>query len=240
MSAELRLDGAVAVVTGGSAGIGWATVEAAAELGATPVVLDVTAPPAGFAGAYWACDVSDPAHVEQVFAQLRREVGPAGILVNNAAIAAPGRFDQLTAESWTRTLDVNLTGAFVCTRAALPQLRETTGTVVNTASLAGKHGSLSSDIAYAASKGGLIAFTRHLATELASEGIRVNCVCPGPVDTAILQRNLSAEQRRTMASGVPLGRLAGPSEIAAVICFLASDLASFITGAAIDVNGGLM
>jgi 3-oxoacyl-[acyl-carrier protein] reductase len=113
---------------------------------------------------------------------------------------------------------------------------------VNVASLAGKLRSLTADAAYSASKGGLIAFTRHLAGELAADGIRVNCVCPGAVDTAILERNLAGrpQRREAIEASVPLGRMASPAEIAAVICFLAAPAASYMTGAAVDVNGGML
>jgi NAD(P)-dependent dehydrogenase (short-subunit alcohol dehydrogenase family) len=236
---DLRLDDRTVVVTGGADGIGRATADRARALGARVAVLDVN-PAAGGGVLSIACDVSDSAAVDDAFAEVERELGPASVLVNNAGIAPPGRFEDISEASWRRTLDVNLTGMYLCTRAALPQLRREGGSIVNVASQAARYRSLACDAAYAAAKGGVLPLTRQLAYELAPEGIRVNCVCPGAVATGIQQRNLSEEQRRAMNSAVPLGRAAAPAEIASVICFLATDAASFMTGAAVDVNGGVI
>jgi NAD(P)-dependent dehydrogenase (short-subunit alcohol dehydrogenase family) len=239
---DLRLEGRVVAVTGGAMGIGLATARRAAELGARVAVLDLQPGPGDHLFA--TCDVSDRAAVELAFAAIRRELGPVGVLVNNAGIAPTAApFDDLTAEAWRKTLAVNLDGVFHCTQAALPQLRESggSGAIVNVASVAGKLRSLGSTVAYSASKGGVIAFTRHLAALLAPEGIRVNCVCPGAVEGAINDRNLADPERRTSAlAGVPVQRMATAEEIASVICFLASDAASYVIGAAVDVNGGLL
>jgi NAD(P)-dependent dehydrogenase (short-subunit alcohol dehydrogenase family) len=240
---DLRLDGRVVAVTGAALGIGLATARRAAELGAQVAVLDVRpGPPDLF---YAECDVSDQREVRAAFERVRRELAPVTVLVNNAGIApAAVPFEELTAESWRKTLAVNLDGVFLCTQAALPQIRESgggRGAIVNVASVAGKLRSLGSTVAYSASKGGVIALTRHLAAMLAPEGIRVNCVCPGAVEGAINDRNLADPERRTGAlAGVPIGRMATAEEIASVICFLASDAASYMVGAAVDVNGGLL
>jgi NAD(P)-dependent dehydrogenase (short-subunit alcohol dehydrogenase family) len=237
---DLRLDDRTVVVTGGADGIGRATADRARALGARVAVLDLN-PAAGGGVLSIACDVSDSAAVDDAFAEVERELGPVVVLVNNAGIAPPGRFEDISEASWRRTLDVNLTGMYLCTRAALPHLRRNErGSIVNVASQAARYRSLACDAAYAAAKGGVLPLTRQLAYELAPEGIRVNCVCPGAVDTGIPRRNLSDEQRRAMNSAVPLGRAAAPAEIASVICFLAADAASFMTGAAVDVNGGVI
>ncbi len=228
-------------VTGGAMGIGLATAQRAAGLGARVAVLDVEPGPAGFLSV--ACDVADPDAVARAFSDVQRELGPVAVLVNNAGIAPPaGTFDDLTVDSWRKTLAVNLDGVFLCTKAALPQLRAAGGgAIVNVASVAGKLRSLTSTAAYSASKGGVIAFTRHVAALLIKDGIRVNCLCPGPVEGAIMDRNLSGEaQRSVVSSAPPIGRMAAPEEIAAAICFLASDAASYLVGAAVDVNGGLL
>ncbi|HEX6350223.1 MAG TPA: SDR family NAD(P)-dependent oxidoreductase [Candidatus Dormibacteraeota bacterium] len=238
MLADLALKDHVLAVTGGAAGIGLATARRAAELGARVAVLDVQPGPADLF--YVRCDVTEPA---AAFDQVRHELGPVNVLVNNAGIAPPAvSFEEISAESWRKTLAVNLDGVFLCTQAALPQIREAGGgAIVNVASVAGKLRSLGSTVAYSASKGGVIAFTRHLAALLAPEGIRVNCVCPGAVAGAINDRNLADPERRATAlAGVPARRMATPEEIASVICFLASDASSYMVGAAVDVNGGLL
>lgn len=241
MVEDLRLDGRVVAVTGGAMGIGLATARRAAELGARVAVLDrQPGPPEHF---HAACDVSDRAAVELAFAAVRRQLGPVAVLVNNAGIApTAAAFEALTPEAWRKTLAVNLDGVFHCTQAALPQIRESGrgGAIVNVASIAGKLRSLGSTVAYSASKGGVIAFTRHLAALLAPEGIRVNCVCPGAVTGAINERNLTPEREAAVVAGIPIRRMAVPEEIASVICFLASDAASYMIGAAVDVNGGLL
>ena len=238
---DQALSGRVVAVTGGAMGIGLATARRAAELGAWVAVLDLRpGPPEHF---YAECDVSDARSVAEAFAAVRRELRPVKVLVNNAGIAPPaGPFEELTAEAWRQTLAVNLDGVFLCTQTALPQIREAGGgAIVNVASVAGKLRSLGSTVAYSASKGGVIAFTRHLAALLAPEGIRVNCVCPGAVEGAINDRNLADPERRGAAlAGVPVQRMATPEEIASVICFLASDASSYMVGAAVDVNGGLV
>jgi NAD(P)-dependent dehydrogenase (short-subunit alcohol dehydrogenase family) len=237
---DLRLDGRAVVVSGGAEGIGRATAERAQRLGARVAVLDVQ--PMTYEGPLAIdCDVASGAAVERAFEVVARELGPTAVLVNNAGVAPHGPFDEIDEKSWRRTLDVNLTGMYLCTRAALPQLRRARrASIVNVASQAARHRSLACDAAYAAAKGGVLPLTRQLGYELAGDGIRVNCVCPGAVDTQIPRRNLTRTERAAMVANVPLGRAADPAEIAAVICFLASDAASFMTGAVVDVNGGVL
>jgi NAD(P)-dependent dehydrogenase (short-subunit alcohol dehydrogenase family) len=231
--------GRVMVVTGGSRGIGAAVAARAFRGGTTVAVLDLAAPQRD--GAYWVrCDVSRGDEVRDALARVEAGLGTVSDLVNNAGVAPPTRFDQLGEPEWDRTLAVNLSSVFLCSSAALPQLRGAQApTITNLASIAGRQRSYTASAAYAAAKGGVIALTRQLAHELAPEGIRVNCVCPGLVDTDIMARNLSPAKRPTLASTVPLGRFAEPDEVAAVVCFLASADASYLTGAVVDVNGGL-
>lgn len=226
------------VVTGGAQGIGAAVVRLAQEQGARVAVLDLV--PAPDADCYIECDVASARSVRAAFGDVREACGPVSVLVNNAGIAPPGRFEEFSEERWNRVLAVDLTSVFHCVQSALPQLREAGGgTVINVGSIAGQHRSFTASAAYAAAKGGVIAVTRQLAHELATERIRVNCVCPGLVSTDIIRRNATDEQQAALVSKIPLSRLGEPAEVASVICFLASDAASYMTGVIVDVNGGL-
>ena len=185
-------------------------------------------------------DVSSPEQAAAAVAEVGERLGGLQVLVTNAGIAPVGRFDDTSPADWRRTMGVNLDGTFYCARAALPLLRAASGgAVVTMASIAGRSFSRTASVDYAASKGGVIALTRQMAHELAAEQIRVNCVCPGPVDTDIISRNTSPEQLAVLVGGIPLGRMGTPAEVAAVVCFLASSAAGYLTGAIIDVNGGL-
>lgn len=228
-----------AIVTGGSAGIGDAIVHIARERGARVGVIDKT--PSANADVHVTADVSRTDEVTEAVEQIAGELGGISILVNNAGVAPAAAFEELSEKQWRQTLAVNLDGAFHCSRAALPYLRESTSaTIVNVASIAGRSYSRTASVAYAASKGGVIAFTRQLAFELAAEDLRVNCVCPGLVDTEIMTRNTSPERLRELMATIPLQRLASPTEIAEVVCFLASPGATYMTGTVIDVTGGLV
>jgi NAD(P)-dependent dehydrogenase (short-subunit alcohol dehydrogenase family) len=235
------LAGRTVLVTGGAQGIGAAVVRMARGRGARVAVLDVQPAPEDLEVDCFAhCDVSRAEEVQRAFAAVRRALGPVDTLVNNAGIAPPGRFEDFTEEAWNRTLAIDLTGVFLCTRQALPELRASgRGSVTNMGSIAGRHRSFTASAAYAAAKGGVIAFTRQLAHELAPDRVRVNCVCPGLVDTEIIRHNVPESRREALERSVPLGRLATAAEVAAVTCFLASGAASYLTGAVIDVNGGL-
>lgn len=226
------------VVTGGAGGIGAAVTAAARELGARVGVLDLRPPTVDVP--HVEADVGSPEDAERAVTLLAREIGGVDVLVNNAGVAPNTPFAETTAERWRHTMAINLDSAFHCTRAALPFLRGSArGAVVNMASIAGRSHSRTAGVAYAASKGGVIAFSRQLGHELAAERIRVNCVCPGLVDTGIMARNVTPERLAELVASIPLGRLADPAEIAALVCFLASPAASYLTGAVIDVTGGL-
>jgi NAD(P)-dependent dehydrogenase (short-subunit alcohol dehydrogenase family) len=203
-------------------------------------VLDLR-PPDGEEFLFVKCDTSDAAQVEKAFREVEDRLGPVTVLVNNAAIGLPGRFDDMTEESWQKTMSINLNGVFLCTRAALRQMRRAGGgSIISMSSSAARFRSLACDTSYSSSKGALLPFTRQLAFEVAAENIRVNAVLPGAVDTDLPRRNLSDEQREAQIKNLPMRRMAKPAEIAAVICFLASDAASYVTGAAVDVNGALI
>ncbi len=240
-----RVAGKVALVTGAAEGIGLATARLLAAEGAAVVLGDVAraeeAAESVRASAGrtigLAMDVTDVASIERAVRAAVDQLGGLDILVNNAGIGAPAPLGEIEEADWDRILGVNLKGPFLCARAAAPHLEG--GAIVNVASVAGRSSSLAMGCHYTASKAGLLGLTRHLARELAPRRIRVNAVCPGPIETALLDRGMDeAAKQRTLAS-VPLGRLGQPDDIARAIVFLASDDAGFITGAALDANGGV-
>jgi len=236
----------VALVTGGSRGIGAATAVALSRRGFRVAVnwfrdeaaaRGVTAEIAALGGESFAvrADVSDPAEVEEMVATVTARWGRLDVLVNNAGHYDPGPVESLAVERWSRMLAVHLTGTFLCVRAVLPWLRRSPQpAIVNVASTAAITGG-TSGVHYAAAKGGVVAFTRALARELAPSGIRVNAVTPGKIRTAMLGEEVAADR---LVSAVPLGRLGRPEEVAEVIVFLASPQASFVTGAIVGVSGG--
>jgi meso-butanediol dehydrogenase/(S,S)-butanediol dehydrogenase/diacetyl reductase len=246
------LEGRVAVITAAGAGIGAATAHRLAREGARVVVADlsgrraeaVAAEISGSRGrAEWLkMDAADPAGVQAAVGRALDAFGRLDVMVNNAGHAEVAPLHEISLESWNRVLAVTLTGAFLGMKYCLPVMRrQGKGVIVNTASIsgtAGDHG-LSS---YNAAKAGVINLTRSAAIENARHGIRVNCVCPGTIDTRapdLLGGARADEVRREQATATPMGRMGQADEIASVICFLASDEASFITGAALVVDGGL-
>jgi 3-oxoacyl-[acyl-carrier protein] reductase len=172
--------------------------------------------------------------------RLRETFGALDILVNNAGILSTTPTAELGLAAWERTLAVNLTGAFNCCRAVLPAMQQRRyGKIINIASLAGESGGISVGVDYAASKGGLLALTRKLALEVAAFGINVNAIAPGTTSTPMVDA-MPEQDRTALLAKIPLGRFATPADIAAAACFLAGEESSFITGATLDVNGGLL
>ncbi|MDP2949584.1 MAG: SDR family NAD(P)-dependent oxidoreductase [Chloroflexota bacterium] len=244
---DLGIAGRTVLITGGTGDIGQAIARTFLALGAYVGLLDISLKglealvrELSAVGKVMAieADVSDRQSVERAVKQFVDHYGGIDVLVNNAGVAARYHIAQMTEEAWDQVLDINLKGPFLMTQAVLPyMIPRKRGWVINIASVAAKSGH--TDANYVASKAGLIGFTKAVAKDLAPHGIYVNAVAPGLVDTRMAQA-MDAERRQRMLDSTPLARMAKPEEVANVVAFLASPLASFIVGATIDVNGGLL
>jgi 2-hydroxycyclohexanecarboxyl-CoA dehydrogenase len=245
----MRLEGRVALVTGGASGIGAATCRRLAAEGARVAVTDLNASGAGelaseIDGAGIELDVRSSDSIRTALESAERELGPLAVLVNNAGYDEFGWFGQTGEDLWDRVLAVNLRGVLAVTHAALPGMQERGyGRIVNVASEAGRVGSAGS-ASYSAAKAGVIGFTKTLAQESARFGITVNAVAPGPIETPLLMgaREFGEIGDRIiegMVSKTVMRRLGKPEEVAAAIAFLASDDASYVTGQSLGVSGGL-
>jgi NAD(P)-dependent dehydrogenase (short-subunit alcohol dehydrogenase family) len=244
-----RLAGKVAVVTGAGSGIGLATARRFAAEGAKVVCGDADDEAGGKAatevgGMYVTVDVTSEPEVRALFQAAVDEYGGVDIAFNNAGISPPDDDSILTTEldAWRRVQDVNLTSVYLCCKYAIGQMRiRGGGSVINTASFVAVLGSATSQISYTASKGGVLAMSRELGVQFARERIRVNALCPGPVNTSMLQELFAKDPERAARRlvHVPMGRFAEADEIAAAVTFLASDDASFVTASTFLVDGGI-
>ncbi len=247
----MSLAGRVAIVTGASRGIGRAIAESLAKDGLF-VVVNYTAnegaaaetlaavKAAGSDGALSRFDVSDAASVDAAIKQIATEHGRLDVLVNNAGIAIDGLLLRTKKDDWQRTLDVNLSGAFHCCKAASRYLlKAVDGRIVNISSVVGEQGN-AGQVSYAAAKAGLIGLTRTLARELASRAVTVNCVTPGFIETDMTAAHVQGEARQKLVEQIPLGRIGAAEDVAEAVRFLVSPKASYITGQVVRVNGGLL
>ncbi|MCW2566723.1 MAG: Short-chain dehydrogenase/reductase in hypothetical Actinobacterial cluster [Mycobacterium sp.] len=245
----MRLEGKVCVITGGASGIGLATARRFAAEGAHVVVGDVD-PVAGkraadeVGGLYVPVDVTSEADVRALFGAAVDTYGGLDVAFNNAGISPPEDDSILTTslEAWRRVQEVNLTSVYLCCRAAIPHLQARGGgSIINTASFVAVMGAATSQISYTASKGGVLALSRELGVQFAREKIRVNALCPGPVNTPLLQELFAADPERAARRlvHIPVGRFAEPEEIANAVLFLASDESSFVTASTFLVDGGI-
>ncbi|KAA1250247.1 3-oxoacyl-ACP reductase [Mycobacterium simiae] len=244
-----RLAGRVAVITGGGSGIGLAAARRMHAEGAMIVIGDVDADAGGAAaealsGLFVPVDVSDEDAVNKLFDTAAHACGAIDIAFNNAGISPPedDLIESTELAAWQRVQDVDLTSVYLCCRAALRHMVPAAkGSIINTASFVAVMGSATSQISYTAAKGGVLAMSRELGVQFARQGIRVNALCPGPVNTPLLQELFAKDPERAARRlvHVPLGRFADPNEIAAAVAFLASDDASFITASTFLVDGGI-
>jgi NAD(P)-dependent dehydrogenase (short-subunit alcohol dehydrogenase family) len=248
----MRFEGKVVLITGGGSGIGRATAMSFAEEGAKVVINDVSdhgqgvvneITKAGGIAIFVKGSVENASDAERMVDETIKAFGRLDILFNNAGLLIQGRVDSLSLEDWDRTMAVNVRGMFLVSKHAVVQMRKQGGgAIINCASNIVLK-ALKNRVAYSASKGAVVALTKAMATDHASENIRVNCVLPGPIDTPLLRNRLREmgdleEEQKKIAAQTPIGRIGKPEDVAAGILYFASDEASFVTGMALVIDGG--
>ena len=249
MAVSGEFKGRVAIVSGAGQGMGRAVAQRLSSGGARLIVNDLNADAAQRTAALIAesggeahaspGDVTSSADVRRVVDSALERYGALHILINNAGILRPTAVFDIEEDEWDMVVGVNLKGTYLCSRAALPAMREAGwGRIVNFSSTAGKNVSTVGGAHYTAAKAGILGFSRHLAKEEAAHGITVNSVCPGLIDTEMVRSTISDERARAYADSFPIARMGEPEEVAELVAFLASDRAAYITGASLDINGG--
>jgi 3-oxoacyl-[acyl-carrier protein] reductase len=239
----------VVLITGSAQGIGKAIALRFAKSGAKIALNDIESQKEnlekvkkeieelGSKANYYFADVSKYEEVERMVQDIQKDFGKLDVLINNAGICADRTLAKMTKEEWQKVIDIDLTGVFNCTKAALPLIIQSQGKIINISSLVGLRGNFG-QTNYAAAKAGIIGFTKSLAKEVGRFGVTVNAIAPGFIETSLTQ-NLPPQVVETVKKFTPLGRFGKPEEVASLVFFLASDEANFITGAVINIDGGL-
>jgi NAD(P)-dependent dehydrogenase (short-subunit alcohol dehydrogenase family) len=249
MGSDGRLAGKVAIVTGGGSGIGRAVARRFAAEGAAVAVADIAVDAAkavaaeiqadGDSAFGLGVDVRDAEQVEALVDRAVLELGGVDVLMTAAGVLGFGSVVETEPDAWNRVIGVNLTGTYLCTRAVIPRMVERGGgSIITVSSSTGAHDAAPGTAAYIASKGGVAMLTKAISVDHARQGIRANAIAPGPTDTPMLASVMTPEELRAFGEAMPIGRLARPEELAAAALFLASDEASYVTGAIFAVDGG--